>query len=132
MEWMKSKRDDPVARERPEIFTVTAERDIALVVDENFGACGWNGTPARIAALGRCKDCLLGKRIKDPDAGVGSKISGEKAEMKEWLAAGAQFKGAGEGGMIRATPVHAMMQSGGGGMQLAHDPAIFAAQNRTV
>ncbi len=42
------------------------------------------------------------------------------------------MKRAGKGGVIGATPVHAMMQSGGGGMQLAYDPAIFAAQNRVL
>src|SRR5207249_10562813 len=45
LERMKAERDDPVARKRSEIFAVGAKRDIALVIDENFGARGWNGTP---------------------------------------------------------------------------------------
>ena len=132
MERMKSERDNPVARERSKIFAVGPERDVLLVIDENFGARGWNGTPAPITALGRHKDRLLWKRIKDPDRGVCSKIGGEKPEMKEWFVAGAQLKRAGKSRVIGATPIHAMMQSGGGGMQLAHDPAIFAPQNRVV
>src|SRR5206468_2554930 len=89
LERMKSERDDPVARERSKIFAVSPKRDVVLVIDENFGARGWNGTPAPITALGRRKDRLLWKRIKDPDRGMCSKISGDKAEMEEWFVAGA-------------------------------------------
>src|SRR5690242_4072779 len=85
LERMKAERNNPVACERSKIFAVGSERDVVLVIDENFSVRGWNGSPASIAALGRRKDRLLGKRIKDPDRGVRSKICCEKAEMKEWF-----------------------------------------------
>src|SRR6476646_1528669 len=130
LEWMKPKRNDPIAGKRTEILTTRAKGDVAIFRDENFSLRWRNGVPARITALRRSEDCLLWQGIENPHRSMRGKISGEETEMKKWFTASTRLKSTGKNSVIGATPVHTMMQGGGVRVQLAHDPAIFASRNR--
>ena len=87
LEWMKPKRNDPIAGKRPEISAISAERDVTILVDENFGLRWQNGVPAGIPTLRGREDRLLGQGIENPYCSMGRKIGGEKTEMKKWFTA---------------------------------------------
>src|SRR6266536_535535 len=82
---MKTKRDDPVASERSEIFACSdfAKANVAArLIDINFGFGRANYRPMWMTALRGDEVATSWQRIEQVHGGGRSKIGGEKTKMK--------------------------------------------------
>src|ERR1041385_4029465 len=64
------------------------------------------------------------------DGGMGGEIGGEKAEIKTWFVASRARDRGVQGRLVRAGPIHAMLEKSGGGMKLGQNPSIILARDR--
>src|SRR5438067_2562745 len=127
---MKSKRNHPITRERAEIFACRGmtQTDIATcLLDVSFSFCRPKSSPGGISALRRNKSGEFTHGIKHANGGMGCEISRKKSEVESFCCN--PGKRSAQARLVRAAPIHTVMQNGDRWMQFAENPLIVATIN---